>query len=143
MVELKSAMLQRFYGEWEFRRAGRRFPARNDFDPFELKYALGTLTLFDVLRDPVDFRYRLCGSITAARYGVDYTGKLLSEIPNAALRKIVRSHLDEVLEREEPVSRYYDRVMIDDWVIHGEVLALPLSRDDRVIDMVMTASVYF
>lgn len=143
MIELKSELLRRFYGDWEFRRAGRRFPARHDFDPFELKYALGTLTLFEVLNDPRDYRYRLCGSITTARYGLDLTGKRVSEIPDPALRQVVRSHLDEVLQREAPVVRYYDRVQIGGWVVHGEVLALPLSRDDRTIDMVFTASVYY
>jgi hypothetical protein len=143
VVELKSEMLRRFFGEWELRRGERRFPSREDFDPYDLKYALGTLTLIEVLSDPLDYRYRLCGSITVSRYGLDLTGKRVSEIPDPALRQAVRAHLDEVLRREEPVARYYDRVAMGRWVIHGEVLALPLSRDNLTIDMVMTAAVHF
>ncbi len=143
MVELKSELLRRLYDDWELRRGGRRFPARRDFDPLELKYVLGNLSLIDVLRDSRDYRYRLCGSISAARYGIDLTGRRLSEFLDIELRDVVRSHLDEVLRREAPVARFYDRTPIGDRIIHSEVLALPLSHDAATIDMVMTAGAHF
>lgn len=56
---------------------------------------------------------------------------------------MVRSHLDEVLRLEAPVVRFYDRTPMGNWIVHCEVLALPLSRDDATIDMVINASVHF
>ena len=142
-IELKSETLRRVYHDWDLRRGLRRFPARGDIDPIDFKYVLGRITLLDVLRDPLDYRYRLCGSITAARYGVDMTKRCVSEIPSPELRDAVRSHLDEVLRLEAPVARFYDRTCLDGWVLHSEVIVLPLSRDQCAIDMLMTASVHF
>ena len=86
-------------GYWDSKRAGRRFPARADLDPLELKGLLGFLLLVDVVRQDSDssgqpgglrFRYRLFGTEFVFYHGSDLTGRWLDEIANSAGRKIAR-----------------------------------------------------
>jgi len=47
---------------WESKLNGRRMPARRDFEPvFEIPHLLPWVILVDVLREPLDFRYRVIG----------------------------------------------------------------------------------
>jgi hypothetical protein len=56
---------------WEVKRAGRRFPARADIDPLELKSVLGNIVMVDVVpQENGEVRFRVCSvpssfSITA------------------------------------------------------------------------------
>jgi hypothetical protein len=48
---------------WEGKLSGRPMPTRRDFDPvFEIPHLLPWIMLVDVLREPLDFRYRLIGT---------------------------------------------------------------------------------
>src|SRR6204780_1142632 len=80
MIEIESPKLRQLYDDWNSRRQGREFPSGAVFHPFELKYVLGTLSLVDVLRDPLRFRHRLHGSTMADLVGTDMTGKYLDEM---------------------------------------------------------------
>lgn len=67
------------YRYWDAKRAGRAMPARRDLDPVELKAWLGSIILYDILADPVDFRYRLVGTNIVIAMGRDLTGSRVSE----------------------------------------------------------------
>ncbi|MBI1832187.1 MAG: PAS domain-containing protein [Planctomycetes bacterium] len=85
--QVASPLLQRLLQEWDARRRGRRMPARADFQPEALRFILGSLILFDVLAEPLRFRYRLVGTNLTWRRGVDLTGGLLDEHPDQRLRE--------------------------------------------------------
>src|SRR3954451_11821440 len=75
--------LQDALAYWEGKRAGRRMPARRDLDPvLEIPHLLPWIILADVLRAPLDFRYRLIGAGGVDRARQNYTGKLFSELPD-------------------------------------------------------------
>ena len=44
------------------RRRGRALPARDDLDPASIKRLLPTVSLTQVLSDPLDYRLRLAGT---------------------------------------------------------------------------------
>lgn len=54
-------VLSDLHGYWRSRCQGQPFPARADIDPVDIPALLEHLVLLDVLRDPLDFRYRLVG----------------------------------------------------------------------------------
>jgi hypothetical protein len=54
-------VLEELHAYWLSRCRGRAFPARADIDPIDIPSLLEHLLLVDVLRDPLDFRYRLVG----------------------------------------------------------------------------------
>lgn len=141
-LAVKSPVLQRLHDEWDHRRRGRLMPARADFDPIDLKYILGNLTMVDVLRDPLRFRIRLHATNVAAHVGFDLTGKELDAITDPHYRELVRDHYTAVVERRRPVLEFRDRVMTDNVCLHCEVLALPLGNDGQVVDRIMSAFVW-
>ncbi|MGH6982157.1 MAG: PAS domain-containing protein, partial [Stellaceae bacterium] len=76
-MDLHNPALIALYDLWAQRRRDRKFPARADFQPADLKLVLGHLSIFEVHRDPLRFRCRLHGSLTAQRLGFDMTGKFM------------------------------------------------------------------
>ncbi len=56
-----SEVLADLHAYWRSRCQGQPFPARADIDPVDIPALLEHLVLLDVLRDPLDFRYRLVG----------------------------------------------------------------------------------
>jgi hypothetical protein len=126
------------YRLWESKRAGRTYPARGDFDPIELKDWLGRITLIDVLHEtPMDFRYRLCGSRTVDQYGLDLTGRRLSEAcfigtpatAQKAMTELVR--IGRVRYRNDPVED------VRGFASMRERLYLPLAEDGTTINMLL------
>ncbi|MDE2227679.1 MAG: PAS domain-containing protein [Alphaproteobacteria bacterium] len=142
VLDIKSPVLQRLHRDWEARRRGRLMPARADFDPLDLKYVLGNLSLVDVRRDPLRFRFRLHATKVVERVGFELTGKDVEAIADPHYRKLVRDHYTAVVERRRPVLEFRDRVMTDNVCLHCEVLALPLGNDGETVDRIMSAFVW-
>src|SRR3546814_16760855 len=71
--ECRFAAAAGLYRYWLACRQGRRFPARADLDPLQMRGALGNLPLIEVHRDPLRFRLRLVGTNQTARLGFDPT----------------------------------------------------------------------
>jgi hypothetical protein len=89
---------------WENKRAGRRMPARRDLDPvFEIPTLLRWIILVDVLRDPLDFRYRLIGSGVVDRSRRNYTGKLFSELAHIGPDSLLWKQRAAVVEKAAPL----------------------------------------
>lgn len=141
MLELKTPVLRQLYQDWDARRRGREMPARADFDPLDLKYCMGKLSLIDVAHDPPRYRFRLHASSVAQSIGFDLTGKSLDAMPDAEYRRMVTDHYNEVLAARGPVAKYRNRQMTDQHIWHCEVLVLPLSADGKTIDMLMSGFV--
>jgi hypothetical protein len=139
---IRSPTLERLLGDWESRRRGRLMPARADFDPVDIKYVIGNLSLVDVQRDPLRFRFRVHATNIAARVGFDLTGKDVDAIADPHYRRLVRDHYLAVVDRRQPVVEFRDRVMTDKTCLHCEVLALPLGDDGETVDRIMSAFVW-
>jgi len=140
-MDIHASDLQRLREDWDRRRRGREFPARADFDPLDLKYILGSLSLIDVLHDPLRFRIRLHATNVVDRAGLDLTGKLIDEMP-AERRQMAEAHYREVVDRRTPIVRRYAHHPVDERLWNCEVLVLPLSSDGRAIDLLMSAFVW-
>jgi hypothetical protein len=138
-LDIKAPQLLRLHADWDQRRRGREFPARPDFDPLDLKYILGDLTLVDVLRDPLRFRFRLHATNLVDRGGIDMTGRLLDEMPDERRRNNTLRHYLKVLDTRRPSTVYLHNEYTDRRSWHCEVLVLPLATDGATIDMLMAA----
>ena len=90
---------------WEDLRAGRPMPARADLHPRNMVPFLRCVILLDVLRDPLDFRYRLIGTkVTQEMIFNDHTGRTMTDLPhqNPESRIFTNCHL--VVESGQPVG---------------------------------------
>jgi hypothetical protein len=139
VLEITMPSLRQLYDDWDARRRGREFPSRADFDPVELTYVIGKMSLLDVLYDPLRFRYRVHATQTADRLGFDLTGKSLEMWPDAAYRATVHEVFVEVVENRQPGILRRERQLGDGRIWRYEVLTLPLSADGLTIDMLISA----
>jgi hypothetical protein len=141
-LALVDADLRRLYEFWKERRGTRMAPSRAELDPMAMRYILGNLLLVDVLRDPLRFRYRLCGTNIVARAGFDLTGRFVDEHPEPQFRDFALARYRNVVETAAPLHGLRDEVL-DQRTRRYEVLMLPLSSDGASVDMVLVAMKYF
>ncbi len=141
-MDVKSPSLQRFYRDWQTWRGVRAFPTRADIDPLNLRYILGNLSLVDALRDPLRFFFRIQGTASVDRTGFDLTGKTLDVMPNDTLRNIMHTNLIRALESRAPLLVFHESLSMYKVYGHLEVLVVPFSDDQSIIDMLVIATHY-
>lgn len=134
--------LLRLYDYWAARRLGGRLPSRQDIDPADIKFAVGNVSLIDVLYDPLRFRFRLVGSLMSQRMGWDLTGKMVDEVPDAEYREGLLAAYRGIVASRQPSTMLYER-LIDGKMRRFEVLRLPLASDGETIDMLLLCPMYF
>jgi hypothetical protein len=134
--------LRTLYDYWRERRGSRRWPARADINPVELKFALGNLSLIDVSRDPLRFTFRLVGTLFAQRVGEDFTGKTVDDIPDPGYRAEINAAYRKIAETGEPSSSLGERVL-DGEPRRFETLRVPLSDDGKTVSMILICALYF
>jgi hypothetical protein len=75
---VSNALVRGFHEFWLARCRDGRLPAKRDMDPVEMRAFLPHLVLTEVLRDPLDFQYRIIGDAVAVRLG-NNTGRRVRE----------------------------------------------------------------
>lgn len=139
---IRHADLRRLYDYWVSRHHGDLLPSRQDIDPADFKFALGVVTLIDVLYEPLRFRFRLIGSVMAQRMGWDLTGRMVDDVPDAEYRESLVAAYRQMVADRQPSSTLYERQM-DGKNRRFEVLRLPLASDGKTIDMLLLCPMYF
>ena len=81
----------------------RELPLAADFRPADVRWAIGYISIIDVLDHGEDYRFRLFGSICQSVYGADLTGIKLSEIEHRGDFVGVRENYNEVVRGRRPV----------------------------------------
>ena len=127
--------LQSAYRYWDLKRAGRPMPARADIDPAEMVAFLSHIVLLDVLRDPLDFRYRLMGTAVDAHMTRYYTGLRMSEVPHQRAPSIIWSNFETVLRERTPMLTNVPYVGPHKDFLRVQDLIMPLSSDGQEVDI--------
>ena len=135
------ADLTRLHDYWLSKRAGRRFPARADIDPQELRFLLGSILLIDVLWEPLRFRYRLTGTTIVLTSGYSLHGRGPEEVEDEEYRARIFRAFERVATAGVPYARTTTR-MLDGRPRTYDALVLPLSGDQRRVDMLLGAQIY-
>jgi len=139
LARIQHPILKRMVAFWDDRRAGRDWPLRSDFDPLEFWFAVGYVSLIDVRFEAGRRRYffRLDGTRQVDLFGVDFTGKFLDQVYDAASLPLAEASYGAAVEQGEP--QYHVRqVDFHDRPIQYEIVILPLSRTGAAVDMLMT-----
>jgi hypothetical protein len=140
-LQLTNPALLEVYDYWSSLRRGRHMPARKDFDPLTIPQRLPNLMLIDVFHDPLRLRYRLIGTRVVAASAEDRTGKYFDDVSFFRIHPEVLDHYRTMIERAVPLyslEPFLNRM--NNMSYQAERLMLPLSGDDKTVDMVM---VYF
>ena len=139
LARIQHPILKRMVAFWDDRRAGRDWPLRSDLDPLEFWFAVGYVSLIDVRLEAGRRRYffRLDGTRQVDLFGVDFTGKFLDQVYDAASLPLAEASYGAAVEQGEP--QYHVRqVDFHDRPIQYEIVILPLSRTGAAVDMLMT-----
>ncbi len=135
LAGLDEPNLRRLYEYWDAARRGRRMPARADIDPVEIPWALGDLSLIDVLPDG-RFRWRLDGTNLVDFFRCDMTGKELDRYPHPEAAERLRVDFRKAVDTRAPhhfMNRYDDERR--SW--RYQTLVLPLSDDGETVNMLV------
>lgn len=125
---------------WDEKRGSRRFPARSDIDPLDLKSVLGNIVMVDVVQQEDGsprFRYRLFGTEFVFYHGADLTGHWLDEIPNTGFRDALISMYRTVIADRSVRMVSYD-YMLESRRHRFQAVILPLSSDGEQIDIILS-----
>src|SRR5262245_59672007 len=115
------------YRLWLATRGDRLAPARTAFDPTELRAILPRLLMIDVARDPLDFRYRLAGTLTYELHGQELTGKSITALRPPEFVATLWDDLRELAETAQPQLVLLDFTNQGGYHRLYHVLRLPLS----------------
>lgn len=139
LTDLRGARLVQAYDYWCARRGARRFPARGDIAPEDMRSFLAQVLLIDVSHEPLDFVYRVFGSGIAAAHGADLTSKSVAAIRPPEFAMVIREQYEEVIARRVPVLH---QVVYSPRRHHIDYLriTMPLSTDGETIDMLLAVS---
>lgn len=138
-MKLDQPVLQQLHAYWDSLRAGRAYPARDEIDPLDLRFILGSLILVDVELEPLRYRYRLFGSDIARRQGFDMTGKYLEQHPWPELAAMARQTYGEVLASRQP-ALIHRQGLVNDQLVDHVSLILPLGHER--IEMLLAGVVF-
>ncbi|HYL33751.1 MAG TPA: PAS domain-containing protein [Stellaceae bacterium] len=143
VTALTNPALRRLHEEWEARRRAPAFPARADFDPAEMRYIIGNLSLVEVRRHPLRFYYRVHATNISARTGFDMTHKFLDQYTDEKHRALILDHYLRSLDERRPIAARRAHMFTDRMaMLDCEALVVPLANDGTNIDMLMTGFVW-
>jgi len=134
---IKDKRLLALYRYWASKRGDRTMPARADIDPTEIPALLPIIVLIDIVGIG-DYRYRLAGTEIVRNFGRDMTGKTFAEVlPGGAYAEYITGLVNDVVSTGRAL--YSEGVFTAEGHIDRQVrrLALPLSADGRVVDMLL------
>jgi hypothetical protein len=121
-----------------------RLPGRRDFDPTAHAELLPNVSLVEVHRAPLRFRYRLLGSRADTVLGRRLTGAWLDQHLEFRNGDEVLKQYVAVVETAQPFwRRGVPLLLLAMNCATIEVLRLPLATDGALVDMVLSLSIYF
>ena len=125
------------FGYWAARRTVEKLPGRRDLDPADIKRLLPSLSLIDVLADPLDFRVRLAGTGLYDVYGREITGRRLADVYNSAAADYWRVELTAVVKERKPAVGVHNLAWRGASHLSLLWLRLPLASNGGDVDMIL------
>ncbi len=138
--DVESEIVRAGHAYWLARKRDRALPSRGDFDPpLEIPRLIPNIIIFDVLREPLDFVYRLIGSKIRPHLMQDLTGVRMSDVAYQRAGSTIWAHQAWVVEHVAPrflrppyVGPHKDFLFI-------EAVILPCGCDARVDKLMVFA----
>ncbi len=129
---------QVFLARWVNRSADidGAIPSRADFPPNQFALLMSRVIVFDILRSPLDFHFRLMGTGICEYTHKDYTGKNLSDIVEKGPGSKRWSLLETVVEKKEPLYDALPYVGPSASIKMVTVLLVPMASDHQNMDKI-------
>ena len=128
---------------WQNLKKGDRLPPRAALDPSALPADLMPhFFLYDVTREPLDYRMRLAGSMLCATVGYEMRGKTFDEIHPADQAAAIRREFDEVVRGGRPHYAERSAQWLPDRPLSYRRLLLPFADDGVTVNCLGGASLF-
>ena len=137
---IQSDVLRRLLAHWDRIRGARLMPARADFDPLDVRYALGFLSVIEVRQPPLRFYFRLDGTKQVDLFGIDCTRRYLDEAMPPDHVAMAEASYRDVVECRAP-RHHARKIRFHERIIDYEVLILPFSQDGERVNLLITGIV--
>jgi len=139
---LKGDPLGKVFELWKQWAAGRSAPTWRDVDMLALPPELIPQTVVvDIVNGGEDFRYRFWGTGYADHYGIDETGKLLSQSIGPSFIEATFKQLQDVMTQNRPIAFEVSiRTTLTNTLQHKINLRLPIEDSPDHVSNIMTAS---
>lgn len=128
---------EELFSYWASLRRDGKLPGRADIHPACFKKLLPTISLIDVVREPLDYRLRLAGTGLYPVYGREITGRTLREVYSREAADYWRAELEKLVRRRRPAVGCHNMA----WrgAPHTSLiwLRLPLASDGETVDMIL------
>ncbi len=121
---------------WQERCETDRLPARASFDPLDMRAFLGRIVMFDVLTDPLRFRFRLVGTDWVKQFGFDPTNTLVEDFPRVQSRAFIQDILTRSVTERVPLMVRRSVIINSEYFRYG-MLLLPLAADGQTVDVIL------
>jgi hypothetical protein len=132
---LLDSKLRELWVYWLSRRPENSLPGRRDIDPLDIPRLMPYVALVDILRDPLDYRYRLTGTKFVEMIGHDRTGMRAREIFTGPLLETTVALIGRLIESGAPLAFEGRLFWIDKAYYRFQTLILPLAADGKMVDM--------
>jgi len=140
-VKIVDARLQRLHDYWLAKKGDRRFPARADIAPEEIRDILPWVFIME--RVEARLRYRLVGEAFREMYGDRLMGLFIDEVDLDHITAAYIGEYDTCIQTGGPVARQWKFVKLSGRHLDYERLILPLSNDGTSINMFLCGAVGF
>ncbi|MBI1244745.1 MAG: PAS domain-containing protein [Alphaproteobacteria bacterium] len=137
-IERATERLRSAYAYWRTKSIDGRLPGRADIDPGEMVAFLANIVLLDVLREPLDFRYRLMGTAVEAHMLRPYIGELMSTVEHQRAPSRIWSDFETVALRRRPILTDVPYVGPHRDFMRVQHVIMPLAADGETVDMVLS-----
>jgi hypothetical protein len=144
--EIESPIVRAGASYWRRLRGERRYPARADMSPADIRTILRHTILVKVMDGGADYDFRIVGDAHVTAYGFSMHGRLLSELDGFAPGhgEVLKRLYDRPVRRREPFALrgWLERGDAHKQYIFSESVFMPLGPDDDHVDHVLNFSVY-
>jgi hypothetical protein len=143
---LGEPLLDELHQYWLDRCGDRAVPRRADIDPVDIPHLLPHIALTEVVpddrSDAIRIRYRLAGTEIEARFGCALTNRYLDEVKEGSYLDHIMQLYEQVLAQKVPLYSENSFDTSDDEKLWAKRLMLPLSEDQKTVNMVLAGLVY-
>ena len=136
LSDIRSPVVRQGLDYWTKARGERAMPARADLDPMEMIPLLPHVILLDVLRDPLDFRYRLIGTLVEEHMSAPYTGRRFSEFEGQRAPSRIWTCNERVVTERQPIRSDIPYIGPKADFTTMEDIMMPLSADGESVDVI-------
>lgn len=140
LEQVRFPEIVRMHDYLESRRGGRRFPLRGDVRPEDIGFALGRISILDIVPgNPPDFVFRVYGTYISSADGDEMTNRSVRVTQPPEYRDMLIRHYTDAVEAAAPTFHEVEVQARDLRATYQRGL-FPLSSDGAKLDKLLSVS---